>query len=113
MLISSTLLVDNNKNLAFTIALLGFLLAGLGSSAMAPIFFSIAGRLYNGKNALAVAQLSFVNTLIILIAKTLLAWVVQLTSITTALLIAGTAMLALLYFGKIGSTLRHLAPDKS
>jgi len=113
MLISSTLLVDNNKNLAFAIALLGFLLAGLGSSAMAPIFFSIAGRLYNGKNALAVAQLSFVNTLIILIAKTLLAWVVQLTSITTALLIAGTAMLALLYFGKIGSTLRHLAPDKS
>ena len=113
MLISSTLLVDNNKNLAFAIALLGFLLAGLGSSAMAPIFFSIAGRLYNGKNALAVAQLSFVNTLIILIAKTLLAWVVQLTSITTALVIAGTAMLALLYFGKIGSTLRHLAPDKS
>ena len=43
-LISSTLLVDNNKNLAFAIALLGFLLAGLGSSAMAPIFFSIPGR---------------------------------------------------------------------
>jgi hypothetical protein len=74
---------------------------------MAPIFFSIAGRLYNGKNALAVAQLSFVNTSFIFIAKTILAWVVEITSITTALMIAGTAMLALLYFGKIGSTQRQ------
>jgi hypothetical protein len=31
---------------------------------------------------------------------------VQLTSITTALLIAGSAMFALVYFGKIGSNLR-------
>jgi len=49
MLISSTLIVDNNKSLAFSVAFFGFLLAGLGSSALAPIFFSIAGRLSNGQ----------------------------------------------------------------
>jgi hypothetical protein len=48
-----------------------------------------------------------VNTFFIFIAKTILAWVVEITSITTALMIAGTAMLALLYFGKIGSTQRQ------
>jgi MFS family permease len=106
MLISSTLIVDNHKSIAFSLAFFGFLLAGLGSSALAPIFFSIAGRLSNGKNAIAVAQLSFINTVIIFISKTILAWIVQLTSITTALFLAGGAMLALLYFGKIGSSLR-------
>jgi hypothetical protein len=107
MLISSTLIVGNHKLTAFNLALFGFLLAGLGSSALSPIFFSIAGRLSNGKNAIAVAQLSFINTLIIFISKTILAWIVQLTSITSALFIAGSAMLALLYFGKVGSNSRN------
>jgi hypothetical protein len=35
-----------------------------------------------------------------------LAWIVQLTSITTALLFASVMMLALLYFGKVGSPVR-------
>jgi len=107
MLILSTLIVDNNKSLAFTLAFFGFLLAGLGSSALAPIFFSIAGRLSNGQNAIAVAQLSFMNNLIIFTSKTILAWVVQLTSITFALCLTGAAMFALVYFGKIGSNARN------
>ncbi|MEI8184282.1 MAG: MFS transporter [Actinomycetes bacterium] len=106
MLISSRVIVDNHKSIAFSLAFFGFLLAGLGSSALAPIFFSIAGRLSNGKNAIAVAQLSFINTVIIFISKTILAWIVQLTSITSALFLAGGAMLALLYFGRIGSSVR-------
>lgn len=106
MLISSTLIVNNHKSLAFTLAFIGFFLAGLGTSALSPIFFSIAGRLSNGKNAIAVAQISFINTLIIFVSKTILAWLVQLTSITTALFIAASAMLSLLYFGKVGSDKR-------
>ena len=105
-LFSSTYLVDSNKNLAVIIAFTGFFLAGLGSSAMSPLFFSIAGRLSNGNNAVAVAQLSFINTLIIFIVKTVLAWVVQLTSITVALGITAVAMMSLIYFGKIGSKVR-------
>ena len=107
MIISSLLLVDSNRTLAYTLAFFGFLLAGLGSSAMSPIFFSIAGRLSNGKNAIAVAQLSFVNTTMIFFAKTVLAWIVQLSSITVALCITGLAMFTMLYFGKIGSTQRQ------
>ena len=103
MLISSLLLVDNHRNLAYSFAFFGFLLAGLGSSAMSPIFFSIAGRLSKGRNAIAVAQLSFVNTTMIFLAKTILAWIVQLSSITVALCLAGAAMFAMLYFSKIGS----------
>ena len=106
MLILSTVIVDRNKNIAFAVAFFGFLLAGLGSSALSPIFFSIAGRLSNGRNAIAVAQLSFMNTFIIFISKTILAWVVQLTSIATALLLTGAAMFALVYFGKIGTVER-------
>lgn len=106
MIITSKLVEDKSKGLAFALAFFGFLLAGLGSSAMSPIFFSIAGRLSNGKNAMAVAQLSFVNVFIIFIAKTILAWIVQATSITVALLICATIMLALVYFGRIGSNTR-------
>ena len=105
-LIISTSIVDQNKNLSFVIAFSGFFLAGLGSSAMAPMFFSIAGRLSDGRNALAVAQLSFINTFAIYIAKTTLAWVAQLTSITVALMFTGLIMSLLIYFGKVGSNQR-------
>lgn len=105
-LIISTSIVDLNKNLSFFIAFSGFFLAGLGSSAMAPMFFSIAGRLSDGRNALAVAQLSFINTFAIYIAKTTLAWVAQLTSITVALMFTGLIMSLLIYFGKVGSSQR-------
>ena len=105
-LITSTFIVDLNKNLAFVIAFSGFFLAGLGSSAMTPMFFSIAGRLSDGRNALAVAQLSFINAFAIYVAKTTLAWVAQLTSITVALMFTGLIMSLLIYFGKVGSNQR-------
>lgn len=102
----SVYLLDINRTASHFSALLAFFLAGLGSSATSPIFFSIAGRLSNGRNAVAVAQLSFTNTLAIFIAKTIMAWIVELTSITTALTISGVAMMALIHFGKIGSKTR-------
>jgi hypothetical protein len=108
MMLTSLVIVDSNRSLAYALAFFGFLLAGLGSSAMSPIFFSIAGRLSNGRNAIAVAQLSFVNTTMIFLAKTVLAWIVQLSSITVALCLTGIAMFTMLYFGKIGSTERVL-----
>jgi hypothetical protein len=36
-----------------------------------------------------------------------LAWIVELTSITTALLFSSVIMLALVYFGRIGSNQRQ------
>ena len=107
MLFTASVVVDINKNLGFLLAFLGFFLAGIGSSALAPIFFSIAGRLSNGKNAVAVAQLSFVNTFIIFVAKNILAWIVQISSIMIALVITSILMAALLYFGRVGSTERQ------
>jgi MFS family permease len=106
MTLTSLVIVDTNRSLAYALAFFGFLLAGLGSSAMSAIFFSIVGRHSNGKNAIAVAQLSFVNTSMIFFAKTVLAWIVQLSSITVALCLTGLAMFTMLYFGKIGSTER-------
>jgi MFS family permease len=107
LLLTSTYLVEVNKNLAISLAFLGFFIAGLGSSAMSPMFFAIGGRLSAGNNAIAVAQLSFINTLIIFISKTVLAWIVQLSSITVALCITGLAMMSLFYFSKIGSNERN------
>jgi MFS family permease len=106
MLLLSTALLETNRSIAYALNFLGFLIAGLGSSFLAPIYFSIAGRLADGKNSLAVAQLSFVNTLLIFNSKFILAWVVQITSITVALIVAGCLMLLLLHFGKVGSKKR-------
>ena len=106
MATSSLLLVNSFRNLAFALAFIGFFLAGLGCSALAPIFFTIAGRLSNGKNALAVAQLSFINAVNMFISRLILAWIVELTSITMAFVIASCAMLSLVYFGRIGASSR-------
>jgi hypothetical protein len=64
------------------------------------------GRLSGGKNSLAIAQLSFVNSLLTFSSKLLLAWIAQITSITAILIIAGCLMLLLLHFGKAGSNKR-------
>ncbi|CAB4657462.1 unannotated protein [freshwater metagenome] len=106
LLLISTSIHDSQPTLSYLLNFLGFLIGGLGSSFLAPIFFAIAGRLSNGQNAIAVGRLSFMNTLLIFNSKFILAWIVQLTTITVALLIAGASMLLLIYFGKIGSTKR-------
>jgi MFS family permease len=103
LLLISTAIHDSHQTLSYIINFLAFLIGGLGSSFLAPIFFAIAGRLSNGQNSIAVGRLSFVNTLLIFNSKFILAWVVQLSSITVALVIAGALMLMLLHFGKIGS----------
>ena len=91
---------------AFLFSYLAFFLGGLGTSFMAPIFNGIAGRLFSGSNAIAVAQLSLINTVGILLFKAVVAWVAQLTSIFVALLIPATTMVLLIYFGKIGNSER-------
>jgi hypothetical protein len=106
LLLLSTALLETNKTLAYTLNFLGFLIAGLGTSFLSPIYFSIAGRLAGGKNSLAVAQLSFINSLLIFNSKFILAWIVQATSITVALIAAGVLTLLLFYFGKVGSKKR-------
>ncbi|CAB4701166.1 MAG: MFS transporter [Actinobacteria bacterium] len=106
LLLISTSIHDSQPTLSYLLNFLGFLIGGLGSSFLAPIFFAIAGRLSKGQNAIAVGRLSFMNTLLIFNSKFILAWIVQLTTITVALLIAGASMLLLIYFGKIGSTKR-------
>jgi MFS family permease len=106
LLLISTSIHDSQPTLSYLLNFLGFLIGGLGSSFLAPIFFAIAGRLSNGQNAIAVGRLSFMNTLLIFNSKFILAWIVQLTTITVALLIAGASMLLLIYFGKIGSPKR-------
>ena len=91
---------------AFLFSYAAFFMGGLGTSFMAPIFNGIAGRMFTGSNAIAVAQLSLINTVGILIFKAVVAWVAQLTSIYVALLIPAFAMVLLIQFGKIGSDKR-------
>ena len=106
LLLLSAALLDTNKNLAYALNFLAFLIAGLGTSFIVPIYFSIVGRLSGGKNSLAIAQLSFVNSLLTFSSKLLLAWIAQITSITAVLITAGCLMLLLLHFGKAGSNKR-------
>ena len=106
LLLFATNIHDTNSKLSYLFNFLAFFIGGLGSSFLALIYFAIAGRLSNGQNAIAVGRLSFINTILIFNSKFILAWVVQLSSITVALLIAGAFMLMLLHYGKIGSTQR-------
>lgn len=105
-LTTSKFVFTSGSWLAFSFSYFAFFMGGLGTSFMAPIFNGIAGRMFSGSNAIAVAQLSLINTIGILIFKAIVAWVAQLTSIYVALLIPAVAMVFLIYFGKIGSDQR-------
>jgi MFS family permease len=97
-----TWLSETNRILGFIVALVGFALAGFGSSILAPTIFAISFRKTSLPSSVVVAQLGLTQTIATFIAKVIIAWVAQATSVTVALMIPALMLLATAKFANLG-----------
>ena len=98
-IIVSTHLPASMKWWSFTLFILGFALAGLGSSFIGPTFFAAANRRSSQPSAVVVGQFGVVNNVLTFGIKWIVAWTIQLTgSIALAMMIPTAMMLATVFF---------------
>jgi len=97
----ATQLPENLKWWSYALFILGFAIAGLGSSFAAPSFFAAANRRSNLPSAVAVGQFGVVNNALTFVIKWIVAWTIQFTdSLALAMMIPAALMIAGAYFTK-------------
>ncbi|TSA19808.1 MAG: hypothetical protein D4R69_06255 [Actinomycetales bacterium] len=99
-----TIVAETNVKFGFFLALLGFALAGFGSSILAPTFFGIAFRKSSLPSSVVVAQLGLISAVLTFFIKITISWVAQATSVTVALMIPALMLLATSKFSHLGRT---------
>ena len=97
-----TWISQTNRVIGFIVALVGFALAGFGSSILAPTLFAISFRKTSLPSSVVVAQIGLTQTIATFIAKVIIAWVAQATSVTVALMIPALMLLATTKFAHLG-----------
>ena len=97
-----TWLSETNRILGFIVALVGFALAGFCSSILAPSLFAISFRKTSLPSSVVVAQIGLTQTIATFIAKVIIAWIAQITSVTVALMIPALMLLATAKFAHLG-----------
>lgn len=97
-----TWLSGSNRILGFVVALVGFALAGFGSSILAPTIFAISFRKTLFPSSVVVAQLGLTQTIATFLAKVVISWVAQATSVTVALMIPALMLIATTKFANLG-----------
>jgi MFS family permease len=96
-------IAPHHPKIGLACAAIAFFFGGLGSSAMAPGFTTIATRNSKFPTGFVVAQLTLVNTAIFFIVRIIISWIAQASSITTALMIPGAVLFLTVIFAKLGS----------
>ena len=97
-----TWLSQVNQILGFIVSLIGFALAGFGSSILAPTFFAISFRTSSLPSSVVVARIGLTQVIATFIVKVAISWVAQATSVTIALLIPALMLLATSKFSYLG-----------
>jgi MFS family permease len=98
-IIIATHLSASMKWWSFALFILGFALAGLGSSFVGPSFFAAANRRSSQPSAVVVGQFGVVNNVLIFGIKWIVAWTIQFTgSIALAMMIPTVMMLTTVFF---------------
>ena len=91
-----------NQILGFIVSLIGFALAGFGSSILAPTFFAISFRTSSLPSSVVVARIGLTQVIATFFVKVAISWVAQATSVTIALLIPALMLLATTKFSYLG-----------
>jgi nitrate/nitrite transporter NarK len=98
-IIVATHLAVSLKWWSFALFVLGFALAGIGSSFVGPSFFAAANRRSSQPSAVVVGQFGVVNNVLIFGIKWIVAWTIQFTdSIALAMMIPTAMILATVFF---------------
>ena len=84
---------------SYSLFILAFFFAGLGSSFLGPSFFAAANRRSSLPSAVVVGQFGVVNNVLMFAIKWIVAWTIQFTdSIALAMMIPTAMMLATVFF---------------
>ena len=98
-IVGATQLPASMKWWSYSLFLLGFALAGLGSSFCGPAFFAAANRRSSQPSAVVVGQFGVVNNVLLFGIKWIVAWTIQFTgSIALAMMIPTVMMLSTIFF---------------
>lgn len=91
---------ESHKYWAFALFSLGSLVAGLGMSFITPSFFNAASARSPLPNSVVIGQVGLINNSLIFVAKWVIAWTAQFTSLAVALLIPALMALSIPLFSK-------------
>ena len=90
-----------HKNIAFVTTCLAFTFAGMGSSLMAPSFYTAGNHRSPLPSAVVVGQIGVVNMIAIFILKASIAWTAQFTgSLAIALTIPALMLMSTAFFAR-------------
>ena len=102
-LLAGSAVSSSHRIPGFLLSLIAFAFAGAGSSFMAPTFFGIAFRTSKLPSSVVVAQIGLINVVVTFIAKVIISWVAQATSVTMALMIPGAMLVSASLFAYLGN----------
>jgi MFS family permease len=91
---------ETHKYWGFALFSLGSLVAGLGTSFITPSFFNAASSRSPLPNSVVIGQVGLINNSLIFVAKWVIAWTAQFTSLAVALLIPALMALSIPLFSK-------------
>lgn len=100
-ILAVTVVGTDNHILVIVILSISFSVAGLGSSFLGPSIMNAANNRSKLPASMVIGQIGIVNTALIFIARWVIAWTAQATSLTFALLIPAAMLLTVPYFAKI------------
>jgi MFS family permease len=100
-LLAVSLVGTSNKTLVLVILSISFTIAGLGSSFLGPSVMNAANTRSKSPSSVVIGQIGVINISLVFIARWVIAWTAEATSLTIALLIPALLLLAVPYFAKI------------
>jgi len=87
----------SSPTLGFVIVAIGMFVTGLGMSFLAPTFMDAANRRSKAPGSVVLGQLGAINTVLVVIMKSIIAWTAQLTSIAMALMIPAMMLIGVAF----------------
>ncbi len=100
-IIAVTVVGTDNHILVIVILSISFSVAGLGSSFLGPSIMNAANNRSKLPASMVIGQIGIINTSLVFIARWVIAWTAQATSLTFALLIPAGMLLTVPYFAKV------------
>lgn len=92
---------EEHKTIAFAVTCLAFTFAGMGSSLMAPTFYTAGNQRSPLPSAVVVGQMGVINMIAVFILKAVIAWTAQFTgSLAIALTIPALMLISTAFFAR-------------
>ena len=92
---------DTNQLIVILVLCVGFSVAGLGSSFLAPSFMNAANTRSKNPSSVVVGQIGVITIVLAFVLRWVIAWTAELTSLTIGLAIPACMLLTVPFFTKV------------